>query len=75
MLEQLPETVSADALEQMRGINDRFAITASFGEAFCVKAFSGCGLNPGSRLPQRAPGRAWRSVRFWYRLAACCEAR
>jgi len=50
-------------------------ITASFGEALCVNAFSGCGLDPGSRRPQRAPGRAWRSVRFWNRLAACCEAR
>jgi hypothetical protein len=43
-------------------------ITASFGEASCVNAFSSCGLNPGSRPPQRAPGKAWRSVRFWNRL-------
>ena len=41
----------------------------------CVNAFLSCGLNPGSRPPQRAPGKAWRSVRFWNRLAACCEAR
>ena len=50
-------------------------ITASFGEAFCVKAFLSCGLDPGPRPPQRAPGRAWRSGRIWNRLAACCEAR
>ena len=44
-------------------------------EAPCVNAFLSCGLNPGSRPPQRAPGKGWRSVRFWNRLAACCEAR
>jgi hypothetical protein len=42
---------------------------------FAVKAFLSCGLNPGSRPPQRAPGKAWRSVHLWNRLAACCEAR
>ena len=41
----------------------------------CLKAFLIGGLDPGCRPPQRAPGRAWRSVRFWNRLAACCEAR
>jgi hypothetical protein len=39
-------------------------ITASFGDSSCLRAFLICGLDLGSRPPQRAPGRVWRSVRF-----------